>query len=294
MTSRIDLRPRRSVLYLPSSNTRALHKAQQLAADTLIFDLEDAVAPQAKSTAREQACGAVSSGLYGHRELVIRCNGLGTPWGPADVAAIATSGAAAVVVPKVRDVDDLQAVDAALRRAGAPENLAVWAMIETPAALFSLRGIAAFPRVAALVLGTNDLAYELHATVTPDRASLLPHLAVTLAAARAAGVAALDGVFNNIRDLTGFEAECRQGAALGFDGKSLIHPDQVPIANRVWSPTADEISRAARVIEAYETAVRNGRGVAVLDGTLVESLHVETARRTLAVAEANSYVASTS
>jgi citrate lyase subunit beta/citryl-CoA lyase len=276
----------RSVLYMPSSNERALEKAKTLPADGIIFDLEDAVAPDAKELAREQACVAAGSKDYGNRTLTIRCNGLDTPWGAADLAAAARSGASAVVVPKVSGEHHLRQVVNALDEAGAPADLAVWAMVETPAAIFGVRDIARFERVTVLVLGTNDLAKELRASLVPGRAPLLPHLATALLAAREAGIAVLDGVYNDVKDLDGFEAECRQGMEMGFDGKTLIHPSQVEIANRVWAPSDAEIDHARRVIDAFDEAQRDGRGVVTVDGRMIENLHVDNARRTLAVAEA--------
>ncbi len=276
-----DLRPRRSVLYMPSSNARALEKAKTIPADAIIFDLEDAVAPDAKPTAREQACAAVASGAYGGRELTIRCNGLDTEWGADDLRAACAAGPSAVVVPKVSGAAHLAEVDKQLSG-----DVRIWAMVETPAAIFAAREIAAFDRVAVLVMGTNDLAKELRAALVPGRAPLLPHLATALLAARAAGKAVLDGVYNDVKDLEGFEAECVQGAQLGFDGKTLIHPTQVEIANQVWAPSAEEVEQARRVIAAFEEAQREGRGVVTVDGRMIENLHVDNARRTLAVAEA--------
>jgi citrate lyase subunit beta/citryl-CoA lyase len=276
----------RSVLYMPSSNARALEKAKTLPADAIIFDLEDAVAPDAKELAREQACAAVGSNEYGGRTLTIRCNGLDTPWGASDLAAAARSGAHAVVIPKVSGPDHLTQVVNGLEDAGAPDSLAVWAMVETPAAVFAVRQIAAFDRVSVLVLGTNDLAKELRAALVPGRAPLLPHLATTLLAAREAGIAVLDGVYNDVKDLDGFEAECQQGMQMGFDGKTLIHPTQVDIANRVWAPSDAEVEHARRVIEAFDEAQRDGRGVVTVDGRMIENLHVDNARRTLDLAEA--------
>ena len=281
-----DLRPRRSVLYMPSANERALEKAKTLPADAIIFDLEDAVAPDAKVSARAQAVAAASSGAYGRRELTIRCNGLDTPWGAEDVAAAATSGASAIVMPKVGSVAYLDEVSTLLDSAGAPSALTIWAMIETPTAIFDVRSIAAHPRVSVLVMGTNDLARELRAALVPDRHPLVPHLAWALAAAREAGVVILDGVYNDIENLDGFRAECVQGAEMGFDGKTLIHPGQVDIANEVWAPTEDEILHARRVIAAFDEAVAEGRGVITVDGRMIENLHVANARRVLAVADA--------
>ena len=276
----------RSVLYMPSSNARALEKAKTIPADGIIFDLEDAVAPDAKDVAREQACAAVGSGEYGDRTLTIRCNGLDTPWGAADLAAAGRSGAAAVVIPKVSGPDHLRQVVNTLEDAGAPADLAVWAMVETPAAVFAVREIAGFERVSVLVLGTNDLVKELRAQLVPGRAPLLPHLATTLLAAREAGIAVLDGVYNDVKDAEGFEAECRQGMQMGFDGKTLIHPSQVEVANRVWAPSEDEVTHARAVIDAFEEAERDGRGVVTVDGRMVENLHRDIALRVLATAEA--------
>jgi citrate lyase subunit beta/citryl-CoA lyase len=280
------IKPLRSVLYMPSSNARALEKAKTIAADAIIFDLEDAVAPDAKEGAREQACAAAGSDDYGNRVLTVRCNGLDTPWGHDDLTAAARSGAAAVVIPKVSGPEHLRQVVNTVDDAGAPDDLAVWAMVETPAAVFAVREIASFDRVSVLVLGTNDLAKELRASLVPGRAPLLPHLATTLLAAREAGIAVLDGVYNDVKDMEGFESECRQGMEMGFDGKTLIHPNQVDVANRVWAPTEVEIDYARRVIDAFDEATRDGRGVVTVDGRMIENLHVDNARRTLAVAEA--------
>lgn len=274
------MRVRRSVLYMPSSNARALEKARTIPADAVILDLEDAVAPDAKELARRQACEAVQSGEYGERELTIRCNGLDTPWGEADLRAAVAAAPAAVVVPKVSGVEHLRAVAALIG------DLPIWAMVETPVAVFDIRAIAGFEQVEVLVLGTNDLAKELRATLAPGRAALVPHLATALLGAREAGKVILDGVYNDVRDLTGFEAECRQGAELGFDGKTLVHPSQVEVANRVWAPSSAEVEHARRVIEAFEQATAGSQGVVTVDGRMVENLHVDSARRTLATAEA--------
>ncbi|MFM8268141.1 MAG: HpcH/HpaI aldolase/citrate lyase family protein [Ilumatobacteraceae bacterium] len=282
-----DLRPRRSVLYMPASNERALEKAATIAADAVIFDLEDAVAPDAKELARANAVAAVGSGRYGHRELTIRCNGLDTPWGVDDLAAIAQSAAAAVVVPKVSAVGQLDEVSDRLDAAGAPAEMRIWAMIETPTAILDARVLAGHWRVGVLVMGTNDLARELRAAIgMPGRGPLVPHLATALLAARASGRPILDGVFNDVKDPDGFRAECEQGFAMGFDGKTLIHPSQVDVCNDVWAPGAAEIDQARRVIEAFETARGEGRGVVTVDGKMIENLHVDNARRLLATAEA--------
>ncbi len=281
-----ELRPRRSVLYMPAANERALEKAKTIAADALIFDLEDAVAPDAKETARSQAAAAAASSEYGGRELTIRCNGLDTPWGADDLAAAAKAQPSAVVIPKVDSVDYLDAVSAALDSGGASADVKIWAMIETPTAIFDARALAAHPRVEVLIMGTNDLAKELRADASSDRSGLLPHLATALLAAREAGKVILDGVFNDIKNTDGFAAECAEGAKMGFDGKTLIHPGQVEIANSTWAPDPDEIDYAQRVIAAFTEAEADGRGVVTVDGRMIENLHVDNARRTLTVAKA--------
>ena len=275
------MRVLRSALYMPSSNARALEKARTIPADAVIFDLEDAVAPDAKAGARDAACAAVRSGAYGRRALTIRCNGLDTPWGRDDLEAAAAARPDALVLPKVSGADSLDRVVAVT----GPQTR-LWAMVETPAAVFAVREIAAHPQVDALVVGTNDLAQSLRAATVPGRAPLLPHLATILLAAREAGVDVLDGVYNDVRDAEGFEAECRQGAQMGFDGKTLVHPSQVEVANRVWAPDDAEVEHAQRVIAAFDEAQREGRGVATVDGRMVENLHVDNARRVLAVADA--------
>jgi citrate lyase subunit beta/citryl-CoA lyase len=280
-----DLRPRRSVLYMPAANDRALEKAQSIPADAIIFDLEDAVAPDAKPEARGKAVAAVQSGNYGNRELTIRCNGLDTQWGTDDVTAAAGARPSAVVIPKVDSVEYVERVAALLDAAGATDVM-IWPMIETPAAVFNVREIAAHPRVAALVMGTNDLAKELRSPLVPGRHPLVPHLATALLAAREAGKVILDGVYNDVKNAEGFEAECRQGMEMGFDGKTLIHPSQVEPANAMWAPSADDVEYAERVIAAFEEAVADGRGVVTVDGRMIENLHVDNARRVLATAAA--------
>ena len=279
-------RPRRSVLYMPAANERALEKAKSIPADALIFDLEDAVAPEAKEMARAQAVAAAGSGEYGRRETTIRCNGLDTHWGDADLAAAATSGADAVVIPKVDDVRNLEQISARLDEAGAPDTMKIWAMVETPVAIFEARALAAFQRVAVLVMGTNDLAKELRAVAGPERQSLVPHLAAAVLAARAEGVAILDGVFNDVKDVDGFRSEALQGFELGFDGKTLIHPSQVEPANEIWAPGDEDIAEAKRVIEAFAQAEADGQGVVTVDGRMVENLHRDNALRVLAMADA--------
>jgi citrate lyase subunit beta / citryl-CoA lyase len=270
----------RSVLYMPSSNERALEKAKTIPADAIIFDLEDAVAPDAKESARTAAVAAATSGEYGGKVLTIRCNGLDTPWGAADLEAAAAARPDAVVVPKVSGVAHLEQVTAITG------DVPVWAMVETPAALFAVREIAAFPQVSVLVMGTNDLVKELRAALVPGRAPLLPHLATALLGAREAGKAILDGVFNDVKDLDAFRAECVQGKEMGFDGKTLIHPSQVEVTNEVWAPTEDEMAHAKKVVEAFAEAESAGRGVVVVDGRMVENLHRDIAERVLATAEA--------
>ena len=237
--------PRRSVLYMPGANERALEKAKGLDADALILDLEDAVAPDAKAEARDRVCAAASSGDYGAKEVTIRVNGLGTEWHDADLAAAAKAGPAAVVVPKIDSVDDVRAIEAALEAGGAPEHTKIWAMVETPVAMLHAEAIAAASeRLTVLVMGTNDLAKELHAEHVPGRQPLLTGLGLCLLAARATGKIILDGVYNDVRDPEGFEAECLQGAELGFDGKTLIHPSQVEPANRTWAPAPEVVEDA--------------------------------------------------
>jgi citrate lyase subunit beta/citryl-CoA lyase len=275
-----DIAVLRSVLYMPSSNERALEKAKAIPADAIIFDLEDAVAPDAKEAARANAVAAVRSGAYGGRVLTIRCNGLDTPWGEADLKAAAAARPDAVVVPKVSGPDHLRQVTAITG------DTPVWAMVETPAALFAVREIAGFAQVSVLVMGTNDLAKELRAALVPGRAPLYPHLATALLAAREAGKTIVDGVYNDVKDLEGFRAECLQGQQMGFDGKTLVHPTQVEVANQVWAPSADEVEQARRVVEAFAQAERDGKGVVVVDGRMVENLHRDNALRVIATAEA--------
>jgi citrate lyase subunit beta / citryl-CoA lyase len=281
-----DLRPRRSVLYMPAANDRALEKAQTIAADAIIFDLEDAVAPDAKPDARAKAVEAVRSGRYGRRELTIRCNGLDTQWGADDLVAAGSAGPSAVVLPKVDSVAYLDEVSARLDAAGAAPDVRIWPMIETPSAIFNVREIAAHPRVAVLVMGTNDLAKELRSPIVPGRHPLVAHLATALLAARAAGKVILDGVYNDVKDLEGFRTECLQGMEMGFDGKTLIHPGQVEPANEIWAPSAADVEYAERVIAAFDEAVADGRGVVTVDGRMIENLHVDNARRVLAVTAA--------
>jgi len=270
---------------MPAANDRALEKAQTIPADAIIFDLEDAVAPDAKPEARAKAAAAVQSGRYGSRELTIRCNGLDTQWGADDVAAAAAALPSAVVIPKVDSVEYVDRVAAMLDEGGAT-GVQIWPMIETPTAVLDVRAIAAHPRVAVLVMGTNDLAKELRSPLVPSRHPLVPHLATALLAAREAGKVILDGVYNDVKNPDGFAAECRQGMEMGFDGKTLIHPSQVEPANEIWAPSAEDVEYAERVIAAFDEAVAEGRGVVTVDGRMVENLHVDNARRTLATAAA--------
>lgn len=279
------LRPRRSVLYMPASNERALEKAKGLDVDGLILDLEDAVGPDHKESARENACAAARSGDYGHRELTIRVNGAGTQWHDADLAAASAAGPDAIVVPKVGSADEVRGLVAAMERHGAPDHTRLWAMVETPRAVLDAAAIAAASdRLAVLVLGTNDLVKELGVRNVPGRQPLLTSLSLAILAARAAGVAVLDGVWNDVKDLEGFEAECRQGRDLGFDGKTLVHPGQVDPCNAVFAPSADEVEAARGILTAWEGA--DGAGVVVHEGRMVELLHVESARKVLATHEA--------
>ncbi len=280
------LRPRRSALYMPAANERALEKAKSISTDAIIFDLEDAVSPDSKDIARAQAIVAVNSGEYGKRELTIRCNALATPWGHADVAAAAKACISAVVIPKINSVAEVNEVSAAHDAAGAPKEMMIWAMIETPTAIFDCREIAAHPRVPVLIMGTNDLAKELRAAQVPGRAPLYPSLHTALLAAREAGKTILDGVYNDIKNADGFRAECVQGAEMGFDGKTLIHPDQVGVANDVWSPSEAEVEHARKVIAAFDEALAAGKGVVQLDGRMIENLHVANAQRAIAIADA--------
>ena len=280
------VKPRRSALYMPASRTGALEKAKSLPADVLIFDLEDAVSPDAKETAREQAVAAARSGAYGPREIVIRANGLDTPWGHNDLAAIAGSGADAVLLPKVESDATIRQSAALLDRHGAA-GIALWAMMETPLAMLRADAIAgAGHRLSALVMGTSDLAKELGAAHTADRLPFITGLGLCLLAARAHGLAILDGVHLDLGDDEGLAAACGQGAELGFDGKTLIHPKQLAPCNDAFSPTPDTVAEARRIIAAHAEAEAAGQGVVLVDGRLIENLHVETAERTVALADA--------
>jgi len=281
------VRPRRSVLYMPGANERALEKAKTIPADALILDLEDAVAPEAKADARERVCAAAASGSYGQREVAIRVNGIGTPWHNDDLRAAAAAGPAAVVVPKINSAADVHAIERALQAGGAPEHTTIWAMLETPVAILHAEEITtSSARLSVLVMGTNDLAKELRAEHVPGRAPLLAGLSLAVLATRLAGKEILDGVYNTVADLEGFGAECRQAREFGFDGKTLIHPTQVAPCNTAFAPTQDEIALSREIIDAFEAAQNDGRGVVTVRGRMIENLHVEQARRVLAVAAA--------
>lgn len=281
------LRPRRSVLFLPGSNPRALEKARALPVDGLIFDLEDAVAPDMKENARAAVAAALTAGGYAPRERVLRVNPLDSAWGQADLAAAATLPIDAVLLPKIENADRVRLAVDLLDKLGAPPELSVWCMVETPLGVLAAPQIAAAsPRIGALVSGTSDLAADLHARHTPDRLALLPALGLILLAARAHGRAALDGVSLDLDDAEGFAAVCRQGRTLGFDGKTLIHPAQIAPANAAFAPDPDDVARARRLVNAYEAATASGKGAVRFEGRLIEALHVAEARRTLALAEA--------
>ena len=282
-------RARRSVLYMPGANERALEKAKSLEADSLILDLEDSVAPDAKAEARTKVAAAVKAGGFGRRELVIRINGLDTPWGVEDLKMAAEANPDAILVPKVARPGDIVNVSKIHVGMGGAEKTRMWAMMETPMAIFNVREIASVHQVARLscfVLGTNDLLKESRALATGGRFAILPWLSMTLLAARAYGLDVIDGVYNDFRDEQGFRAECEQGRTLGMDGKTLIHPDQVEVTNACFAPSEAEIDLARRQIAALEEVEKTGQGVAVVDGKIVENLHVETARKILALAEA--------
>jgi len=280
------LRPRRSLLYVPGSNSRALQKARGLPADGLILDLEDAVAPDAKENARAIVATALADGGYGRRELVLRVNALDTPWGHADLTAAATMPIDAVLLPKVESADRVRLTVSLLDTLGAPERIPVWCMLETSLGIIYAREIAAAsPRLAALVLGTSDLTKDLHALSTRDRLPLLASLGLATLAARAHGLAILDGVHLDLSDDEGFVASCRQGRELGFDGKTLIHPKQIAPANAAFAPSAEEVAWSRRIIAAHAEAAAAGKGVVLVDGRLIETLHVENARRLVALAE---------
>jgi citrate lyase subunit beta/citryl-CoA lyase len=278
-------RPRRSVLYMPGSNARALEKARTLPADALILDLEDAVAPDAKDVARQQVCDAVKAKGFGKREVIVRVNGLSTEWGEADLAAAAAAKPDAILVPKISSPDELHAIDK--RLVGADKAIAVWAMVETPLAILNVASIAgAGGRLACFVMGTNDLIKEIRGVHTQDRLNLSAALGLSVLAARAHNIAVIDGVYNDIQNADGFKATCEQARAFGFDGKTLIHPSQVEPCNMVFAPSAAEVEDARKMIAAFELPENKGKGAIKLDGRMVELLHAEIARGTVAMADA--------
>jgi citrate lyase subunit beta/citryl-CoA lyase len=285
------IRARRSVLYMPGSNARALEKAREIGADALILDLEDAVAPDAKAMARAQVCDAVRQGGYGRRELVIRVNAPGTPWYDADMEAAIAAKPDAILIPKVSDPETLTAIGRRLTVAQAPPSIRIWSMIETPQAILAIASIAAAARspatrLSCFVLGLNDLAKETRARFVPGRAPMLPWMALALAAARANGLDIIDGVYNNLKDEAAFEAECVQARDMGFDGKTLIHPAQVAAANAAFSPGEQELVEARAIIAAFDEPENAGKGAIQLNGRMVERLHAEMAQRVVALAEA--------
>ncbi len=283
----ITIRPRRSVLYMPGSNARALEKAKSLPADGLILDLEDATAPDAKAAAREQVCNAAREGGYGKREVFIRSNGLQTAWGYDDVCEIAKSGADAILLPKVESASHIHQVEEILTEQGAPESLAIWCMMETPLGMLNAKEIAgAGGRLAGFVMGTSDLAKDLHCHHTDMRLPMVTSLGICLLAARAYGLQILDGVYLDLGDADGFKASCTQGLELGFDGKTLIHPKQVAPCNEVFAPSEAAIEHSRKIIAAYEEVLAQGKNVVLVDGKLVENLHVENAKRLVALADA--------
>ncbi|KRB78613.1 malyl-CoA thiolesterase [Nocardioides sp. Root190] len=285
MSTESTFKPLRSVLYMPSSNERALEKAKTIAADAIIFDLEDAVAPDAKPAARAAAAAAVESGEYGNRHLIIRTNGIGTEWHDADIAAAAAAGPDVVLVPKVNSAEEVLQLVAALEAAGAPEKTTLWAMVETPIGMLNALSIAtASPRLTGFVMGTNDLVKELYAEHVPGRQPVLTGLGLALLAARAAGIVIIDGVYNDVKNIDGFLAEVEQGRQMGFDGKTLIHPGQVEGANEGFAPDESAVQDARGLIQAWEDG--KGSGVVTYNNKMVESLHVESAERTLAIHEA--------
>jgi citrate lyase subunit beta / citryl-CoA lyase len=287
----MTIRPRRSVLYMPGSNARAIEKARTLAADAIILDLEDSVAPDSKAAARQQVADAVTAGGFGSREVIIRINGLDTDWWLDDLRAAAAAKPDAVLVPKVSSPDTLMDLAERLVDIGADHKIRVWAMMETPIAMLRADAIAAAAvddetRLTAFVMGTNDLAKDTRAKILPGRAAMLPWLMTCVAAARAHGLDIIDGVYNNLGDAAGFAQECAQARDMGFDGKTLIHPNQIDPCNAAFSPGADEVAQAQKIIAAFDLPENRDKGVVALDGRMVERLHADMARRTVAIAEA--------
>jgi citrate lyase subunit beta/citryl-CoA lyase len=282
-------RPRRSCLYMPGVNAKALEKAKTVPADVLLLDLEDSVAPEAKAEARAALVAAVKAGGYGKREVIVRVNALVSPWGREDIAAICPAGPDGVLAPKVESAEQVEALDDALTEAGLSDDASLWVMIETPRAIFNLAeiaGAAKGTRLSAFVMGLNDLAKETNARPGKERAPFHAAMSLAVTAGRLEGLSVIDGVYNDIGDAIGFEAECRQGLDFGFDGKTLIHPSQIPICNEVYAPSADEITRARAVIAAFALPENAGKGVIKVDGKMTELLHLEQAKRAVAVADA--------
>ncbi len=285
------IRPRRSVLYMPGSNARAIEKAKTLAADGVIIDLEDAVAPDAKVAARKQVADAVKAGGFGTREVFIRVNAIDTEWHAEDLHDAGRAAPDGIVVPKISSSEQLEQIGRRLLDMGVDHKTRIWAMIETPIAIFNVKDIAAAAkdsetRLAGLILGTNDLAKETGAKFVPGRAPMLPWLATCILAARAYGIAILDGVYNDLSNAEGFLSECEQGRDFGFDGKTLIHPNQVEPCNAVFSPSEDEVAQARKIIAAFDQPENKGKGVVSLDGRMVERMHADIARKVVAVADA--------
>jgi citrate lyase subunit beta/citryl-CoA lyase len=279
---------------MPGSNARAQEKAKTLPCDGIIFDLEDATAPDAKAAARETVCKSVKDGGYGGRELIVRANGLDTPWGKEDVAAASKVAPDAILLPKVERAEQVKELEALMQKSGAPEKTTIMCMMETPLGILNAKEIAgASSRISCLVMGTSDLTKDLHARHTAMRLPMLTSLAVCLLAARAYQLSILDGVYLDIADTEGFKASCVQGLELGFDGKTLIHPSQVEPCNAVFSPSSEEIAHARKIILAHEEAQKEGKGVVLVDGKLVENLHVENAKRLVGMAEAIAAMAKT-
>ncbi len=288
----LKIRPRRSVLYMPGSNERALVKAQTLEADAFIFDLEDAVAMDAKVLARDQVCAAVAGGGYGKRELAIRINDLATSWGRADLDAAIEAVPNAILVPKVSTPGGLEEIQQIMSAHGAAKSIQIWAMMETPLAMLNARDIAATAarpggRLTCFIMGTNDLAKDTRAKLGGDRMAMLSWLSTCIAAGRAFGLDVVDGVYNDFRDEEGLRAEAEQGRDLGMDGKTLIHPGQIALANEVFSPGEEEVAWAQKIIAAFDLPENKGKGVVTIDGKMVELLHAEMAKRTLTLAAAN-------
>ncbi|MCC9620924.1 CoA ester lyase [Thalassospira sp. MA62] len=281
-----SVRPRRSVLYMPGSNARALEKGRTLPADGLILDLEDAVAPDAKELARDQIVDALEQGGYGKREIHVRTNGLNTPWGHADIVAAANTCADVILLPKVESADTVCLAASIMEAEGAHDDMRIWCMMETPLGILHANEIAAaHPRLGGFVMGTSDLAKDLNCAHTPDRQPLITSLGLCLLAARAHGLAILDGVHLDLSDDDGFAASCKQGREMGFDGKTLIHPKTIEMANDAFAPAEEEIAWARKIMAAHDQAVSQGDGVVVVDGKLVENLHVVSAERLVKMAD---------